>query len=602
MLQVLSRRVLGGGSLLLMSAFMSVLLLVWAVGMWWIDRWALGVAFAAYLTPVTVLANAAVGVVAFLFLASVTRRILLSFLLVVGAHALLYLASSIKYRLLGMPVMLQDFFFLTSVDIESLQLFSGYVTFGWIGAAAVVGGLVLLFALLRLEPCWCKPFARRRFVVMCMSAGLLVSLRLAVWPWSGAMYDVRALRPSPLSVLPAVLHGGLVSSLVHYNNQQRHRRLDVDAEALGAAIRRMPVRGPAGVSPTGPDIAKTAPDVVIVLSESFMDPSLLKGMQDLPDFIPNMRAALRDGHGGMMVAPTFGGGTVRTEFEVLTGMPVDAFQGVYYPYVDLSVGFMPSLASELSQRGYASFALHGNAGSFWNRTSTYRAMGIERFITQRDLVKAGAVRDGGWISDHSMTDVLLAELAKALRPTLAVAISIEGHGPYDTRVPVQDKAGWEAIPLPPGLDEAASYQFRNYLYHLRNADRELGRLVDALRARQRPFVLLFFGDHLPAFNGVYEKLGFVDGREAHQQPVPWLLVSNQTDMNVPPTAHAWELPGLVMDAAAAGDAGWFWFVRQAGERMRRRPGEPEEVELMSKGIKTAANARLAGSFDKYLDR
>lgn len=599
--QILSHRVLGGRSLLLMSALTSILLVGWAVGMWWVDRWALGVAFETYLGPGTVLGNAAVGVVAFLFLASVTRRLLLSLLLVVGAHALLYLASSIKYRLLGMPVMLQDFFFLTSVDMESLQLFSGYVAFGWIGGAAVLGALVLLLALLRLEPCWCEPSARRRFAVMVTSAGLLVSLRLAVWPWDGAMYDVRALRPSPLSVLPAVLHGGLVSSLVHYNDQQRHRRLEVDADALRAAIRQMPARGRAAVSRIGPNIAKTAPDVVVVLSESFMDPSLLKGMQGLPEFIPNMRAALRDGHGGMMVAPTFGGGTVRTEFEVLTGMPVDAFQGVYYPYVDLSVGFMPGLVSELSQRGYASFALHGNAGSFWNRTSTYRAMGIERFITQRDMVKAGAVRDGGWISDHSMTDVLLAQLAKASRPTLAVAISIEGHGPYDAPVPVQDKAGWESIPLPPGLDEAASYQFRNYLYHLRNADRELGRLVDGLRARQRPFVLLFFGDHLPAFNGVYEKLGFLDGREAHQQPVPWLLVSNEPAMKVPPTAHAWELPGLVMDAAAASDVAWFWFVRQAGERVRS-PRAPQDEELMSKGIRAAANARLAGSFDTYLDR
>ena len=51
-----------------------------------------------------------------------------------------------------------------------------------------------------------------------------------------------------------------------------------------------------------------------------------------------------------------------------------------------------------------------------------------------------------------------------------------------------------------------------YLRHLRNADEQLGRLRNALRARSRPYILVFYGEHLPSMPGVYDTLGFPDGR------------------------------------------------------------------------------------------
>ena len=95
---------------------------------------------------------------------------------------------------------------------------------------------------------------------------------------------------------------------------------------------------------------------------------------------------------------------------------------------------------------------------------------------------------------------------------LAIAISMENHGPYDDAGRVADPKAMAGIALPAGLDAAGAGELRNYL-HLHNADREFGRLLMSLRARQRPFVLLFFGDHLPALGDVYDRLGFADGAE-----------------------------------------------------------------------------------------
>lgn len=573
------------------------LLVAFAIAMWWLDRWSLGIAFDAYLVWQRVLANAAVGLVAMLLLAALTRRLLLSILCVAGVQSLVYVASSIKIGLLDVPVVVQDVYFLTGLDVAGIQLLSEYVDVSWKTGLGVAGGVLVVGLLFWLERPWCRPLGVARIAALAVSVGLMVALYVAAWPWTVVWYGRPQIRPSPLSQMPAALHGGLVASMVHYHGVQRHRMFTVDAPALRAALRAVAGdAAPKSVAPA-PD---QRPDVVIVLSESFMDPRVLKGMQDVPDVIPAIRAQVEAGHGGWMRAPTFGGGTVRTEFEVLTGMPVAAFPGVQYPYVNLNPRFLPGVVSALERHGYASVALHGNSGAFWNRANTYEAMGVDTFLTQRSLFKAGARRDGAWLSDRSMTDILLAELERATKPTVAIAISIQNHGPYDTDAEVLAPEERKAIQLPAGLDGAGAREFRNYLYNLHRADGEFARLLAALQARKRPFVLLFFGDHLPALGEAYDKLGFVDGREPQAQYVPWVLVAN-TGLAPPAAAgkpvYAWQLPALALRAAGMGGDAWFDFSGSVGQRMN--PAGPAEDPVLLKGLHAGAIARLQNRFEDY---
>ena len=329
---------------LLALLVMVPLLLGFALAQWCMDRWSLGLAWDAYASAGHILANAAVGMTLFVLLAAVTRRLLLPLLLVAVGHALFYAASAIKLRLLGLPIILPDLHFLAALDADSVRLFGSYVDMSLPVAGCAGMVLALAVALFRWERRWCLPLAWSRLSAGVLAAILLVALWMAAWPWRGGWYGAAFVRPSPLSALPAALRGGLVSSLVYYHGQQRHRRLVVDAAALQEVLARLKAVGPApAVVPRPARLPVDSPDVVVVLSESFMDPFVLNGMRDLPDPIPNMRAALKARHGGRMLAPTFGGGTVRTEFEVLTGMPVEAFQDAYYPYVDLNVDAMPGV-------------------------------------------------------------------------------------------------------------------------------------------------------------------------------------------------------------------------------------------------------------------
>ena len=375
---------------------------------------------------------------------------------------------------------------------------------------------------------------------------------------------------------------------------------DVDEVALRRSIALLPAKA---VQPVHGAPGGLLPHVIVILSESFIDPRILAGMEHAADSIPEVRRLMNGGGGGQMVVPTYGGGTVRTEFEVLTGMPVSAFPAAYYPYVSLSRKSIPGLASVLGGLGYGTVAIHGNSGAFWNRTNTYKSMGIDKFITSRKFREKGK-RDGNWYSDRSMTDFILEEVESSDEPRFIAAISIENHGPYTLdpeQAGIADIDAWRAIDVPQGVTGVAELELRNYLYHLRNADAELARLIVRLERNKRPFVLAFFGDHLPALPQAYGALGFIDQQTPERQLVPWVIVRDQRlppAEQLLPVHEAWQLPAELIFRAGLDGGRYFGFSRSIGRALGT--DGVHDFELRA-GLNAASNANLTRRLEEYVD-
>jgi phosphoglycerol transferase MdoB-like AlkP superfamily enzyme len=366
----------------------------------------------------------------------------------------------------------------------------------------------------------------------------------------------------------------------------------VDAVAVRGLLAKVPV----STIPVDTDAAH--PDVVVILSESLFDSTIMKGMAGLPETIPNVRASIAQGHGGYMKVPTFGGGTIRTEFEVMTGMPMDAFPNAQFPYVTLVRDHIPGLVSELKKHGYRAIAVHGNDGSFWNRTNAYKAIGFDRFITKREFPK-DAAHNGRWISDAVMTDIIIDQLARASQPTFVLGLSMESHGPY-TDEKTTDQAARDAVRIPPGLTPKESLELRNYLYHAHRADAQFARLLEALKARKRPTVLLFFGDHLPGLRDVFQTTGFYDNRPATKQYVPWVLVrTDRPDNRTIPHAESWMLPGMLLRLSGFNDDPYFALTNNLSEQLS--PKSNTLPPALARGLNAAAVSRIQGSFGSYVD-
>src|SRR5690606_23104067 len=137
----------------------------------------------------------------------------------------------------------------------------------------------------------------------------------------------------------------------------------------------------------------------------------------------------------------------------------------------------------------------------------------------------------------------------------------------------------------------------NYLYLLDDADRELGRLADALAKRERRTLLLFYGDHLPGLAPVYFQLGFDDGKPADKQPVPWLLFDSANPRQSRRDAQAWMLPAMLLEAAGIRDDAYFNLLAS----LARSPDFDATDPANAAGLHALARLHLRGELEDVLD-
>lgn len=493
----------------------------------------------------SLLLNAIPAVLVAFGLLAVTRRGILSLAIALSLLFALYSANEVKLELLDTPLLPSDFQFMLHLG-DSGALLARYLSPVQVGCALLI---VFICALLfRFERPWIALGGRRR--VALFLAALLVNGTLLsnVRPWS-TVYAARVDRFETWSPSESALRNGMIVTLLNYAWRVHTPAGQVDHAAAARILHRYPL--PAALPEPG-----EWPDIIVLQSESLFDPGRLSNIDD-GAMLPGLHELMRSHRHGDLWVPAFGGGTIRTEFEVLTGLAMREFPEIEYPYFSLAAsGRLPSLASVLGDKGYRTIAMHPNSRDFWNRATAFENLGFDEFDGAEQF--ADAERVGYYPSDEELVEHMLKRLDESDGPTFLFAISIENHGPYDN-YPNAEPDRLAAQPVPSGLTEGPAARLRGYFYHLENADRALVRLADALQGRARRSLLLFYGDHLPALPKVYAEVGFDDGAPGPLQPVPWLLVDSRQELAVArsePTASFY-LPALLLDAAGIDDRGYF---------------------------------------------
>lgn len=555
--------------------------------------------------PLYVLANALPGVLLAVLLLVLSRRLLLSFSLAALLQGLLYAINALKVGNLGTPLIPDDFRMVGQLRKGGAHLLGSYLPHSPWPYLGLLLAVAAIAALLRYEP----PLFPRRTRGKRLLAGsvLLASLGslLAGVPIWAKVYDHQRLWMEPWSAASTTQHSGLISSLMLFHLQGRASTRKADpVQALGLLRDTDPALRQRMQAASASDSA--APDIVVVQSESFFDPRIMRGYQQ-QDFTPNLDRLARQGISGPLHVPTFGGGTIRTEFEVLTGLSLRYFGNMQFPYLQMHRKVVPGMVRTLRAHGYETIALHGNDPSFWNRTAAFKAIGFDRFVSRQSF-PAAAPNDGKYMADRAMTDEIMAQLKDAGPPQFVFAISIEAHGPYDVS-PGIDTAARDAIPVPAGVQGKARLELQNYLYHMRHADAELGRLADLLAQRERPTLLLFYGDHLPALADAYNATGFVDGKDMLSQAGTWLLVDPRNPSRPERQALAsWMLPGKLLEQAGIHDDAYFALTQVLSPQLApltRAPGAPLAAEdarerLTDNGMANVAMLQFQGQLADML--
>ena len=508
----------------------------------------------------------------------VTRRVVLSSWLTLLALVALYAINHLKLQELATPLLPDDFHFLTALGVN-YSFFSNYLAGAQIQLLVALL-LVAVTLLLSREPVLPSLRGMRRGLAAAGAIVLAISLLQGSLPWT-RIYNAGNLQFEPWAPSDSAARTGVITNMLLFHWELRDARTQPpDLSAAERTVRESTLTAHNDSrSAPGPIADEDLPDIIIVQSESLFDPARLSGVHHVA--LPRFRDLAQRGWSGDLDVPTFGGGTIRTEFEVLTGLPLAAFPRVRYPYLQLTNGEIPGLARELRQHGYRTLAIHPNGGAFWNRNQAFRSLGFDRFI-DGDAFSA-ATRHGWYVADAALTDRIIEALADDGPPHFIMAISIQNHGPYTGPASLPANAGEGT--LPDTVTGEARETLLTYIAMLKATDEQLARLAGFVDARERRTLLFFYSDHLPPLNAAFEQLSFGDGRPAREQPVPWLLLDNRSREHRTQRIASWRVPALLLERAGLPRGRYF----DALEQLR---DEETSTERIGANSTVAALAQL----------
>lgn len=260
------------------------------------------------------------------------------------------------------------------------------------------------------------------------------------------------------------------------------------------------------------------PNILFVQLEGFMDPTTIDGVMYSKDPIPNFRKLQNKGISGKMKSPSIGGGTARTEFEVMTGIDLEFLTDGEVPhYTILGHKTLNSVASTLKNQGYSTHAIHNNQGNFYNRNKAYSSLGYDTY-TSVEYMNNVERTETNWAKDTVLTKYIKECLDSTKENDLVFTISVEGHSPYPTDA---DKYDFPIKVVNSSLSESDTNQIYYYINKIHESDEFIGDVVNLVDSLDEDTIVVFYGDHTPALELLGRDEGGVD-----RTTTPYAIYSN----------------------------------------------------------------------------
>ena len=286
------------------------------------------------------------------------------------------------------------------------------------------------------------------------------------------------------------------------------------------------------------NVPEKKPDIIMIQLESVFDVNRASDFDYSKNPMPNFTALCEKYPSGLFRVPAFGSGTANTEFEVLSGINHGFFGVGEYPYLTvLENGCCETIAYNLKEIGYSAHAFHNHTATFYNRVDVYSRLGFDDFTAREHMVDVEE-NSRGWAKDKILTKYILKALDSTEGSDFVFAVSVQGHGGYPTDP--YDEIGKISVD---GIDEEKrKNEFEYYVNQINEIDEFIGELYNALNARGKDFVLVLYGDHLPAM------LDESDVENDGMYNTDYVIVSNLELDIEDRDIEAYELSPIVLDA------------------------------------------------------
>lgn len=274
------------------------------------------------------------------------------------------------------------------------------------------------------------------------------------------------------------------------------------------------------------------PNLIVIMNETFSDLRVLGDIETDQEYLSYFYSLTEDTiYGNLCVSP-YGGSTVYSEFEFLTGNSMIHIPSGMIPYTSYIHGEKtPSLAWTLKEQEnpYYTVALHPYDKSGYNRVVVYNSFGFDEFISVDDF--SDYEIDRKYISDQDDYEKVIEifEEKEEGQPLFIFNITMQNHGGYGENIyDMNEKV--HAIDYQGGTD------LDEYLSCIKESDTALEYLIDYFDSVEEPTIILMFGDHQPnlsdafydyIYDGNADNLTEEEMRKKHI--VPFVMWSNYQD-------------------------------------------------------------------------
>ena len=275
--------------------------------------------------------------------------------------------------------------------------------------------------------------------------------------------------------------------------------------------------------------AREYPDIVVIMDEAFSDMGILGEMDCNEDYMPYIHSLQQSDAAnvvtGYLNVSVLGGNTANTEYEFLTGNSMAFLPAGSVPYQQYMWKELPTLVSHLEELGYTTSSMHPYYATGWNREKVYgELMGFDAAYFLPDFKNIQYVRK--YTSDATCFRKIVDILDEGSQPRFVFNVTMQNHGSYS-----KDYDNFIPDVMVEGSDSAI---LSKYLSLIKKTDTAFEQLTQQLQQRERPVIVLLFGDHQPnstvanpvlALSG--RKVSDLAGEEADlQYLVPYVMWAN----------------------------------------------------------------------------
>lgn len=293
---------------------------------------------------------------------------------------------------------------------------------------------------------------------------------------------------------------------------------------------------------------KPGPNIIVIMNEAYCDLDVYPNevATNIP-VTPVWDSLQENTVRGYALASVYGGNTVNSEFEFLTGSTMAFLPMGAVPYGQYVRNDTCSLAWVLRSYGYQALATHNYDANGWSRQEVYPMLGFQKTTFLESYPQKDLIRD--FVSDREQYEYILDLMAQQTQPTFLFAVTMQNHGGY-----IAEPGTYEhTVTLTdcPGQYPAVE----QYLSLLNASDKAMGYLFERLENTDEDTVVLIFGDHQPKLDvAFYQQLngGKLDTlpEQMLQHTVPFVIWANfdieEKDLGLTSLSY---LSGHLLDAA-----------------------------------------------------